>query len=73
MNTQEPAEPTFELRAQDRFAPAVLEFWADQVERAVQNTVSQEADKSRHKVKLARATAHMMRAWQAVHRSKIPD
>jgi hypothetical protein len=69
----EPAEPTFTVRAQDRFAPAVLEFWADQVERAVKDTISDKADASRRKVALARSKAHMMRAWQAVHYHKIPD
>ena len=71
--SDEPAEPTFTLRAQDRFAPEVLEFWASKVENAVSNTLGDKADKSRDKVKLARAKAYMMRAWQVTHRSKIPD
>lgn len=66
-------EPTFEFRAQDKFMPAVLEFWADQVERAVLNTVSTDADKSRCKAKQARALAHTVRAWQTLNFNKIPD
>lgn len=73
IDATEPAEPTFTVRAQDRFAPDVLEFWANQVERAVHNSVGDKADASRRKVALARSKAHMMRAWQAVHYCKIPD
>lgn len=71
--SDEPAEPTFELRAQDRFAPAVIEFWCDQVERSVAMSVGDKADATKRKVKLARAKAHMMRAWQATHFCKTPD
>lgn len=66
-------EPTFELRAQDRFMPEVLEFWATKVESAVHNRISGEADKSRAKAKQARALAHTVRAWQVLNRAKIPD
>lgn len=66
-------EPVFEFRAQDRFMPEVLEFWANKVEAAVANTVSGEADKSRYKVKKARALAHTVRAWQTLNYTKVPD
>ena len=68
-----PGEPTFTLRAQDRFAPELIEAWANLVERAVSNTVSSAADKSKHKVKEARALAHTMRAWQIMNYTKTPD
>jgi hypothetical protein len=66
-------EPTFWFRAQDRFMPEVLEFWAMKVEAAVFNTISAEADKSKAKAKEARALAHEVRAWQTRHFAKIPD
>jgi hypothetical protein len=66
-------EPTFELRAQDRFMPEVLEYWAGLVERAVHNTISGEADKTRQKAKKARALAHTVRAWQVMNYTKTPD
>lgn len=66
-------EPIFVLRAKDKFAPELIEEWAIKVEWAVSGTVSQEADKSRDKVKYARALAHQMRAWQELNTSKIPD
>lgn len=66
-------EPVFVLRAKDKFAPAVIEFWADLVAEAVAGTASSEADWSRRKVKGARALAHHMRAWQVLNSCKIPD
>lgn len=66
-------EPTFTLRAQDRFMPEVLEFWAMKVEADVRNTASQKADASRLKAKKARALAHTVRAWQTMNFSKTPD
>lgn len=66
-------EPKFTLRAQDQFAPEIIERWAEVVEMATRNTVSSTADKSRKKVKEARALAHTMRAWQVMNWSKIPD
>lgn len=66
-------EPTFTLRAQDRFMPDILEQWAGKVEAAVYNTISGDADKSREKAKRARALAHQVRAWQVMNHSKIPD
>lgn len=68
-----PGEPTFEFRAQDRFAPEVLEFWATRLEQHVRLSVGDTADKSRAKVKIARAQAHRMRAWQVLNREKTPD
>ena len=58
-------EPVFILRAQDRFAPDVIEAWAGKVEMAKGG----QTDKSRK----ARALAHQMRAWQALHSCKVPD
>jgi len=66
-------EPTFTLRAQDKFMPDILEFWAAKVEGAVCNTISEEARKSKEKAKQARALAHTVRAWQVLNLSKIPD
>ena len=66
-------EPTFEIRAQDKFMPEVLEFWANLVERSTANTINAEADKSRDKAKKARALAHTVRAWQTLNYTKIPD
>lgn len=66
-------EPTFEIRAQDRFMPDVLEFWASRVEAAVANTVNADADRSRDKAKTARALAHTVRAWQTLNFTKVPD
>jgi hypothetical protein len=59
-------EPVFILRAQDRFAPDVVEVWAAKVE-AVGKVGNGD------KIKEARALAHQMRAWQALHVSKVPD
>lgn len=66
-------EPTFEIRAQDRFMPDVLEFWAAKVEASVANTISNAADKSKAKAKEARALAHEVRAWQVRNFTKTPD
>lgn len=66
-------EPVFVLRAKDRFAPQLVEEWASKVETATHNTISDEADRSRLKIKEARALAHTMRAWQAMNTSKTPD
>lgn len=73
MSQPHPGEPTFTLRAQDKFMPEILEMWACLVARAVTGTVSQGADNSRAKVKQARALAHTVRAWQVLNNSKIPD
>jgi hypothetical protein len=66
-------EPTFTLRAQDRFMPEVLEFWASKVEQSVNGSISDTADKSREKAKKARALAHTVRAWQTLNYTKTPD
>lgn len=68
-----PDEPIWEFRAQDRLAPSVLEYWAEQLERAVSNSVGDKADSARKKVKLARSVAHRMRAWQELNYTKTPD
>lgn len=68
-------EPTFTLRAKDRFAPDAIEAWARAVENATRNIVSgtEGVDATRDKIKGARAIAHEMRAWQERHGCKIPD
>jgi len=66
-------EPLFVLRANDKFAPELVEAWANKVEMAVTGHVTVAADKSREKIKYARALAHQMRAWQTLNTSKIPD
>ena len=68
-------EPTFTLRAKDRFAPAAIEAWAREVESSTRNIVSgtEGVDAKRDKIKRARAIAHKMRAWQELHGCKIPD
>jgi hypothetical protein len=66
-------EPVFVLRGKDRFAPDIVEAWANKVELATVNMISEAADKSRGKIKEARALAHTMRAWQAMNTSKTPD
>jgi hypothetical protein len=60
-----PSEPVFILRAQDRFAPDLLEAWASKVEIAK----GTQTEKARR----ARALAHEMRAWQVMNTSKVPD
>ena len=67
-------EPKFELRAQDKFAPKILEIWACEVDRAalkLPNGVH--AGQCKAKASEARARAHEMRAWQERNGSKIPD
>jgi hypothetical protein len=66
-------EPVFVLRAQDQFAPQVIEYWASLVAGAVANTVSSKADATKQKVVRARALAHTLRAWQTLFGAKIPD
>lgn len=58
-------EPVFILRAQDRFAPDLVERWASNVMSA--------KGAPTEKVRQARALAHRMRAWQELNTSKIPD
>lgn len=66
-------EPVFVLRAQDRFAPEVIEFWASRVGQHVAGSIGDLPDKTKRKVSTARAKAHLMRAWQELNRSKTPD
>jgi hypothetical protein len=66
-------EPTFTLRAQDKFMPDILELWAAKVEAATAGTITSAADKSKAKAKEARALAHEVRAWQVRYFTKIPD
>lgn len=68
-----PDEPVFVLRGQDKFAPQVIEHWANLVGQSVAGSIGEKSDKTKRKVSLARAKAHMMRAWQETHHSKIPD
>jgi len=58
-------EFVFILRAQDKFAPTVVEHWADRVQAA--------KGAATPKVREARALAHQMRAWQELNTSKVPD
>ncbi len=66
-------EPVFILRAQDRFAPQLVEEWARLVDDNVRFAVSEAADNSKRKASRARALAHQMRAWQELNKSKTPD
>ena len=69
-------EPVFTLRAQDKFAPAVVEWWADCVEAHLHNSLSDAGgpvDRGRRKIVEARALAHTMRAWQVLNNCKVPD
>lgn len=72
-------EPVFVLRAQDRFAPDVVEFWCTLVQ-------TRNGGKATPKVLGARKVMHAMREWQryervnpasgtreTVDRSKVPD
>jgi hypothetical protein len=56
-------EPVFLLRAQDRFAPAVVEAWA----------ALMAATGDRMLCNLAAGQAAFMRAWQIEHAVKTPD
>lgn len=60
-----PSEPVFILRAQDRFAPDLIEAWSHKVDVAKGAPTT--------KAKKARALAHQMRAWQEMNGSKVPD
>lgn len=57
-------EPIFVLRAQDVFAPSLVESWAMRVRR-----LDPDAEKSRSAYKVADA----MLKWQANHKTKVPD
>lgn len=62
-----PDEPVFVLRAQDRFAPMLVELWANMLTLAAteawQDTKAEEA----------RKLAAEMRAWAKVNGDKVPD
>ena len=68
-------EPVFVFRAKDELAPDTIEFWAARLEDRTRGILSgtMNVDASRAKIKEARAVAHNMRAWQALHGSKRPD
>lgn len=68
-------EPVFVLRAQDQFAPALVEQWAREMDHWAKLNIVDVAVQSRRaqKIREARALAHQMRAWQALNRSKVPD
>jgi hypothetical protein len=58
-------EPLFTLRAQDRFAPMLVQLWADMC-------ATQHGSNS-PKVIEAYETAEEMLNWQRVNRAKFPD
>lgn len=67
-------EPVFILRGQDRYAPEVVERWADLVSLLSNQGDQELVDQRRGKIREARALAHEMRAWQArTGRAKVPD
>lgn len=70
-----PDEPVFILRAKDKFAPGLVEAWAEKVAAYDRSVVEDVAVQSARKAKIrgARALAHQMRAWQAMNDAKAPD
>lgn len=58
-------EPLFVLRAQDKFAPVLVEIW--------RTLVKEESDGETRKTHDAMLLAEEMREWQAKHGSKVPD
>lgn len=70
-----PGEPIFCLRAGDKFAPEIIERWAQLVDAYDKQVVEEVRIQSsrRSKIKEAKALAHQMRAWQELNGSKIPD
>lgn len=75
LNRLKPGEPVFPLRAQDEFAPDIIDEWADKVDNAADDGDPPEAiRKARiHKANEARALAHEFRAWQTRNGCKVPD
>lgn len=68
-------EPVFVLRAKDKFAPELVEAWAEKVaayDRGVVEDVNVQASR-KAKIRTARALAHQMRAWQVLNDAKAPD
>lgn len=61
-------EPLFILRAQDRFAPMIVDEWAERVSWATPH-----GQPTPPKVSEARLLAQKMRDWQTTHHSKVPD
>ena len=60
-------EPVFVLRAQDKFAPALVEMWASLfLAEYVPGTATEKAQG-------AMMVAQRMRVWQQTERVKIPD
>lgn len=66
-------EPVFILRAKDKLAPEVVEFWAGKLEAAMYTNGASNPMRDSAKLKEARSCAHLMRAWQAMNGSKVPD
>lgn len=64
-------EPVFILRAQDKVAPFVVEYWA----QCVANLASDEplSDATKAKLKRANELVDEMRAWQRHYGAKVPD
>jgi len=58
-------EPIFTLRAQDRFAPMIVQLWADLTATQHGSTADKVAE--------AYNTANEMLVWQRSNRSKFPD
>jgi hypothetical protein len=57
-------EPVMLLRAQDMFAPATLDFWAN---------LAETGGAEQKIVDLIKSHANEMRKWQQEHAVKIPD
>ena len=57
-------EPVFLIRAQDITAPSVVNFWAEQAERA---------GAKKNIIEAARAQSVRMLQWHQQHCLKIPD
>ena len=68
-----PDEPVFILRARDVLAPNAVERWADELQMAMSSQGATSPARDTAKIREARALAHQMRAWQALHGSKLPD
>lgn len=75
-------EPIFVLRAQDKFAPEIIEAWARALETEEHSAWTSKAQVNgawgeefvpSEKVRQAKAYAHQMRAWQEMNGRKTPD
>lgn len=58
-------EPLFVLRAQDKFAPLMVEIW--------RTLVKEESDGETRKTHMASLLAEEMREWQKQNGCKVPD